>query len=83
MINSGKSEEPKKGLYFGGDRPKPPGTIHRWQVFCLDLNTGKRMWRGDSYGFGQLLLVDDLLLIQAEMGEVALVEANPAAFHEL
>jgi outer membrane protein assembly factor BamB len=50
---------------------------------CLDLTTGKRMWRGDSYGFGQLLLVDDLLLIQAESGEVALVEAKPAGFHEL
>jgi outer membrane protein assembly factor BamB len=50
---------------------------------CLDLTTGKRMWRGDSYGFGQLLLVDDLLLIQAESGEVALVEASPAGFHEL
>jgi outer membrane protein assembly factor BamB/dienelactone hydrolase len=45
VINSGKSEEPKKGLYFGGDRPKPPSTIHQWQVFCLDLNTGKVLWR--------------------------------------
>ena len=44
VINSGKSEEPKKGLYFGGDRPKPPGTMHQWQVFCLDLNTGKVLW---------------------------------------
>ncbi|HSZ59156.1 MAG TPA: PQQ-binding-like beta-propeller repeat protein [Tepidisphaeraceae bacterium] len=50
---------------------------------CLNLETGKRMWRGDSYGFGQLLGVDDLLLIQAESGEVALVEANPTAYREL
>ncbi|HXE51692.1 MAG TPA: hypothetical protein VN541_01710, partial [Tepidisphaeraceae bacterium] len=50
---------------------------------CLDLNTGKRTWRGDSYGFGQLLRVDDLLLVQCENGDVALVEANPTAFHEL
>jgi outer membrane protein assembly factor BamB len=50
---------------------------------CLDLESGKRMWRGESYGFGQLIGVDDLLLIQAESGEVALVEANPAAFREL
>jgi outer membrane protein assembly factor BamB len=50
---------------------------------CLDLEGGKRMWRGDSYGFGQLIGVDDLLLIQAESGEVVLVEANPAAFREL
>ena len=50
---------------------------------CLDLETGKRMWRGESYGFGQLLGVDDLLVIQAESGEVALVEANPTAYREL
>jgi outer membrane protein assembly factor BamB len=49
---------------------------------CLDLTTGKRMWRGDSYGFGQLLLVDNTLLIQAESGDVALVDAAPGAFHE-
>jgi len=50
---------------------------------CMDLATGKRMWRGENYGFGQLLLVDDLLLIQCEDGTIALVEANPTAYHEL
>ena len=34
-------------------------------------------------GHGQLILVDDLLLIQAESGEVALVAANPDRFQEL
>jgi outer membrane protein assembly factor BamB len=50
---------------------------------CLDLATGKRLWRGDNYGFGQILLVDDLLLIQCEDGNVALVEAKPSEFHEI
>jgi outer membrane protein assembly factor BamB len=50
---------------------------------CLDLKTGKRMWRGENYGFGQILLVDDVLLIQCEDGNVALVEANPLKYHEL
>jgi outer membrane protein assembly factor BamB len=50
---------------------------------CLDLSDGRKCWRGDEYGFGQLLGVDDLLLIQAETGEVALVEARPESFHEL
>jgi len=44
VINQGDSEEPKKGLYFGGDRPKPPESIHRWMVYCLDLNSGKVVW---------------------------------------
>ena len=50
---------------------------------CLDLQTGERRWKGGRYGFGQLVLVDDLLLVQAESGEVALVEAAPERFHEL
>ena len=44
VINSGQSEEPKKGLYFGGDRPKPSESMHQWQVLCLDLATGKLLW---------------------------------------
>ena len=44
VVNTGNSEEPKKGLYFGGDRPKPSDAIHQWKVLCLDLNTGKVAW---------------------------------------
>ena len=50
---------------------------------CMDIATGKRIWRGENYGFGQMLLVDDLLLIQCEDGNVALVEANASAYREL
>ncbi len=44
VINTGKSEEPKKGLYFGGDRPKPADSAHQWKVFCLDVKTGEVRW---------------------------------------
>ncbi len=50
---------------------------------CLDLANGKRKWKDGRYGHGQILLVDDLLLIQAEPGYVALVEANPAGYREV
>jgi outer membrane protein assembly factor BamB len=50
---------------------------------CIDLSTGKRMWRDGSYGFGQLLLVDDLLLVQCESGEVALVDPRPDGLQEI
>jgi outer membrane protein assembly factor BamB len=49
---------------------------------CLDQETGARKWRGTRYDHGQLLRADDLLLIQAEDGDLALVEANGEAFHE-
>jgi outer membrane protein assembly factor BamB len=44
VVNTGESEAPKKGLYFGGDRPLPPGSIHQWKVLCLDLETGDVRW---------------------------------------
>lgn len=45
VVNTGQSENPKKGLYFGGDRPKPPESEHLWLVYCLDLKSGKILWK--------------------------------------
>jgi len=50
---------------------------------CIDLQNGKQAWKGGRYGHGQLLLVDDLLLIQSESGDVVLVETNPQKLVEL
>ena len=44
VVNEAESEKPKKGLYFGGNRPKIPTTVHHWKVYCLDLNTGQILW---------------------------------------
>jgi outer membrane protein assembly factor BamB len=52
-------------------------------LVCLDLATGARRWKGGRYGHGQVLRVDDLLLVQAEAGDVVLVEASPDGHHEL
>ncbi len=49
VINEGESEKPKKGLYFGGNRPAPPKFVHRWQVRCLDLNSGKTLWQQEVH----------------------------------
>ena len=35
-----------------------------------------------AYGYGQILLVDDLLLVQAHDGNVVLLEASPERCHE-
>ncbi len=52
-------------------------------LVCLDLETGRRRWKRGRYGYGQLLLAGDLILVQAERGHVALVEATPERFREL
>lgn len=50
---------------------------------CLDPATGRRRWKGGRYNFGQILLWDDVLLVQAEKGYVALVSASPERFEEI
>lgn len=50
---------------------------------CLDPETGKRVWRDGRYGHGQILLQDDVILVMAETGKLALVQATPEAFREL
>lgn len=45
VVNLGDSEAPKKGLYFGGNRPDPPPSIHQWIVVCLDLESGQEIWK--------------------------------------
>jgi len=44
VVNLGDSEPPKKGLYFGGNRPEPPKSEHVFKVVGLDLVTGKILW---------------------------------------
>jgi outer membrane protein assembly factor BamB len=47
VINTGDSEKPKKGLYFGGERP-PSKDEHRWMVYAIDFKTGKIIWEKEA-----------------------------------
>jgi outer membrane protein assembly factor BamB len=50
---------------------------------CLEVAIGKKMWKRTRFGHGQVLLVGDLLLVQSEAGELAVVEASPEKYQEL
>jgi outer membrane protein assembly factor BamB len=44
---------------------------------CVRVDDGARRWKAGRYGQGQVLRVGPLLLVQAESGEVVLVDASP------
>lgn len=51
---------------------------------CLNLENGKRKWKGGRYGHGQMVLLpeQDLLVVISEKGELALVSATPEKHQE-
>jgi outer membrane protein assembly factor BamB len=50
---------------------------------CLDAKTGEVKWKGGRYGYGQVLLAGDYLIVLTEGGEVVLVRATPERHIEL
>jgi outer membrane protein assembly factor BamB len=55
-------------------------------LVCIDQDSGERLWRGRSYGHGQVLAigraVGGVLLVLSEHGHVAVVAADRKGFHE-
>src|SRR5712692_354009 len=49
VIRAEQGEPPKKGLYFGGNRPAPPADEHRWMVYAVDWKTGKVVWEREVH----------------------------------
>lgn len=50
---------------------------------CLELKTGKEMWRQRSAGKGSILVIDGKIILRAENGPIALVELNPTSYREI
>jgi len=50
---------------------------------CVDLSNGRRRWKRGRYGQGQVLGIGGTLLVQAESGDVVVVERSPQKFVEL
>ena len=44
---------------------------------CIDLETGKRVWKKGRYGHGQTVLAGSMIIVLTEDGEVVYVKASP------
>ena len=52
------------------------------RLVCLDAKDGSLKWRGDKYGYGQVIAASGHLIILGDAGDLALAEMNPAKFVE-
>ena len=50
---------------------------------CIDAATGQLKWKGGRYGYGQIILAGDRIVVLAEDGDLVLVAASPARHEEL
>jgi outer membrane protein assembly factor BamB len=75
-------ENKKLGARFSN--PVSDGThlfgLHNIRGFlkCLDVKTGKLAWSGEDYEPGQMLLIDDVILLMDGNGEMALLQIDAA-----
>lgn len=50
---------------------------------AIDAETGELKWKGGRYGYGQILLAGDNLIVLCEDGDLALVRATPESHQEV
>lgn len=50
---------------------------------CVEVETGQRKWKGGRYGYGQVLLASNHLIVTTDTGELVLVKADPSKHEEL
>ena len=50
---------------------------------CLEVSTGQRLWKEGRFGSGQHLLLGDVAVIQAERGNLHLIQLSPEGMKEL
>jgi len=50
---------------------------------CFDLSTGRQRWKRGHYGYGQLLLFENLLFVISEEGDAVFLEVSPSNAQEI
>jgi outer membrane protein assembly factor BamB len=50
---------------------------------CVDIRTGKDMWKQEGFGPGQVILAGDKIIAVSDKGEIVVAEPNPEKYVEL
>jgi outer membrane protein assembly factor BamB len=50
---------------------------------CVDVATGERKWKGGRYGYGQIILASDHIILISDTGELVLIKATPDSHQEV
>lgn len=50
---------------------------------CIEASTGETKWKAGRYGYGQVLLASNHLVVTTEQGEVVLLKADPSEHKEV
>lgn len=50
---------------------------------CIDVKTGEEKWSHSGFGQGQVILVDDNLMIVGDQGELVLAKPSPESYQEI
>ena len=66
--------------YVYGDSSRHPENA---DIRCVELATGKVMWREPDNGHTSLLMVDGHFVVLTEFGELILIKVNPQKYEEI
>jgi outer membrane protein assembly factor BamB len=50
---------------------------------CVDIKTGKVLWNGPQVGQGEVMLIDNKLLVQCADGKLLLADPDPSGFKQI
>ncbi len=50
---------------------------------CVDIRTGKDMWKEEGFGPGQVILAGDKIIATSDQGEIVVAEAKPDKYKEV
>ncbi len=72
-----------RGDFAFGIHGQTGTNAHRATLFCLEIESGRKVWEESGFGVGTIILVGRNLVVLSDRGELGIVKATANGFHEL